>query len=99
MVMCGFSGRLDYSGGRGFVQAMQVKVTQGHTVDALACNDDEGRAKLRKVAGSCNEAVIRGYPNGATHPGTFSAGVSPSNRGGEPSELKHLSRKRKRQQQ
>jgi hypothetical protein len=38
-------------------------------VDALAYSGDEGRAKLRKAAGSCKEALIRGYPNGATHPG------------------------------
>jgi hypothetical protein len=76
MGLCGMSGRQEESVGRGFVQAMQVKVTQGHTVDAWACNDDEGRAKLRKVAGSCNEAVIRGSPNGATHPGTWCRGIS-----------------------
>ncbi len=34
--------------------------------DALVLRDDEGRAKLRKAAGSCTEALIRRYPNGET---------------------------------
>jgi len=42
-------------------------VSKGHLVDALALRGDEGRATLRKAAGSCEEALIRGYPNGETH--------------------------------
>ena len=37
------------------------------TEDALASRDDEGRGKLRKVAGICKQELIREYPNGATH--------------------------------
>ena len=36
-------------------------------MDALAQEGDEGRGTLRKATGSCEQAVIRGYPNGATH--------------------------------
>ena len=64
------------------VQAMQDKATEGHTVDALAYSGDEGRAKLRKAAGSCKEALIRGCPNGATHPGNDVVGISPRAIGG-----------------
>jgi hypothetical protein len=35
--------------------------------DALAPEDDEGRGKLRKVAGRCKQLLIRKCPNGATH--------------------------------
>ena len=35
-------------------------------VDALTRRGDEGRTRLRKATGSCQEALIRGYPNGAT---------------------------------
>ena len=35
-------------------------------VDALTVRGDEGRARLRKVTGSCQEALIRKSPNGAT---------------------------------
>jgi hypothetical protein len=43
------------------------QVNEGHLVDALALRGDEGRATLRKAARSCEEALIRGYPNGETH--------------------------------
>ena len=33
----------------------------------MALRDDEGRVKLRKATGSCTKALIRRYPNGATH--------------------------------
>ncbi len=47
---------------------MRVKrVNEGRSVDALACAGDEGRATLRKAVGSCEGALIRGYPNGETH--------------------------------
>ena len=36
------------------------------TEDALASRDDEGRGKLRKVAGICKQELIRGYLNGVT---------------------------------
>ncbi len=32
----------------------------------MASPDEEGRVKLRKATGSRTQAVIRGYPNGAT---------------------------------
>ena len=35
-------------------------------VDALTRRGEEGRTRLRKATGSCQEALIRGYPNGAT---------------------------------
>jgi len=35
-------------------------------VDALARTGEEGRGQLRKVSGSCKQAVIREYPNGGT---------------------------------
>ena len=37
-------------------------------MDALAPTDDEGRGKLRKASGSRKQALIRGCPNGETHP-------------------------------
>ena len=41
---------------------------EGHLVDALVPRGDEGRGTLRKAAGSCEQALIRGYPNGETRP-------------------------------
>lgn len=35
-------------------------------MDALAPGGDEGRGTLRKAMGSREQALIRGYPNGAT---------------------------------
>ena len=53
------------------------------TEDALASRDDEGRGKLRKVAGICKQELIREYPNGATHwiedPVPSLDGVNPGN--------------------
>ena len=43
------------------------QVTLGHLVDALVARGDEGRGTLRKATGSCEQALIRGYPNGETH--------------------------------
>src|SRR3546814_3316879 len=37
---------------------------EGHLVDALAPRGDEGRGTLRKASGSCEQALIRGCPNG-----------------------------------
>ncbi len=38
-----------------------------HFVDALAIRGEEGRGTLRKVTGSCEQALIRKCPNGETH--------------------------------
>ena len=38
-------------------------------MDALAQRGDEGRGKLRKASGSRKQALIRGFPNGATRQG------------------------------
>ena len=35
-------------------------------VDALTVRGEEGRTRLRKASGSCQEALIRGFPNGTT---------------------------------
>ena len=37
-----------------------------HKGNALALGAEEGRDKLRKATGSRKQALIRGYPNGAT---------------------------------
>ena len=42
---------------------------KGRKGNALAPEADEGRGKLRKAPGSGKHALIRGYPNGATHTG------------------------------
>ena len=44
------------------------RAREGRSVDALAPGGDEGRGTLRKATGSREQALIRGYPNGATHP-------------------------------
>jgi hypothetical protein len=45
------------------------KKEERHAVDALASSAEEGRGQLRKASGSCNRALIRRSPNGATpHP-------------------------------
>ena len=38
----------------------------GRTTDALASGGDEGRGRLRQATGSRQQALIRGFPNGAT---------------------------------
>ena len=35
-------------------------------VDALTVRGDEGRTRLRKATGNCQEVLIRRYPNGTT---------------------------------
>ena len=40
---------------------------KGRMADALAHRGDEGRDKLRKVAGRSKYPVIRQSPNGTTH--------------------------------
>ena len=49
-------------------RARRSRAREGHSVDALAPGGDEGRGTLRKATGSREQALIRGYPNGATHP-------------------------------
>ena len=49
------------------------QVNEGHLVDALALRGDEGRGTLRKVTGSREQALIREYPNGETHPQGYRA--------------------------
>jgi len=74
------------------------RAREGRSVDALAPGGDEGRGTLRKATGSREQALIRGYPNGATHPYGVSAAEYIGCRG-KPGELKHLSTRRKRHQQ
>ncbi len=63
----------------------------------MALRAEERRDKLRKAAGRSKYPLIRRYLNGETHmdrlhvPYTESIGIR-----GEPPELKHLSRERKR---
>ena len=40
-------------------------------MDALASRGDERRTRLRKASGSCQEALIRGFLNGATRHGAI----------------------------
>ena len=56
-------------------------------VDALTVRGEEGRTRLRKALGSCQEALIQGYPNGTTQYIMCIIQFI----GGEPSEVKHLS--------
>ena len=69
----------------------------------MALRAEERRDKLRKAAGSGTYALIRRYLNGGTH---ISKPYVPHLKGsnltgvrGEPGELKHLSSRRKREQQ
>ena len=43
---------------------------EGRGADALALGAEERRGKLRKATGSCKQAKIRGYPNGAIRRGS-----------------------------
>ena len=70
------------------------QVPEGRSVDALALRGDEGRGTLRKGLGSCEQALIRTYPNGETHPQGYPS-LNKIGLGGEPGELKHLSTRRK----
>jgi hypothetical protein len=53
--------------GRAGIDNESDQVPEGRSVDALARAGDEGRGTLRKAVGSCEQALIRGYPNGETH--------------------------------
>ena len=69
-------------------------------VDALALRADERRDKLRKASGRSKYPMIRRCLNGETRMDRLHASVRESIAcGGEPPELKHLSRARKRKQQ
>lgn len=39
-------------------------------MDALTYTTEEGRGRLRKVSGSCQQALNREYPNGETRRGS-----------------------------
>ena len=66
-------------------------------VDALALRADERRDKLRKAAGRSKYPLIRRCLNGETRMSIPHASIRQSiTYGGEPPELKHLSRARKR---
>jgi len=64
--------------------------------DALAPGGEEGRGRPRKAAGRRERPLIRRCPNGATR---RAQARHPPYGGGEPAELKHLSRRRKGEQQ
>ena len=65
----------------------------------MASGADEGRGKLRKAAGKSKHLVIRRFPNGAIRMSMLMhCTVNKIAVWGEPPELKHLSRARKRNQ-
>ena len=81
---------------RGFYSWSSCKGRKGN---ALALRADEGRDKLRKASGSRKWALIRRFPNGETRQSnTLTTMTEYIGYGGEPPELKHLSRARKRNQ-
>ena len=45
---------------------LELSSYEGRAVDALGQRADEGRGKRRYASGSCNQALIRGFPNGVT---------------------------------
>lgn len=65
-------------------------------VDALTVRGDEGRTRLRKAMGSCQEALIHGFPNGTTQHTLCMLSIIYYR--GELREVKHLSSARKRNQ-
>ena len=72
---------------------------KGRKGNALALRADEGRDKLRKASGSRKWALIRRFPNGETRQSnTLTTCTEYIGARGEPPELKHLSRARKRNQ-
>ena len=77
----------------------QVKRKE-HRANALASGAEEGRDKLRKAAGRSTYPSIRRYPNGETRiDRLYAACTEHIGVRGEPPELKHLSRVRKRKQE
>ena len=68
--------------------------------NALAPGADEGRSNLRKAMGRRKQPSIHGYPNGETRLRKLSQrALNKIGVRGEPPELKHLSRARKRNQE
>ena len=53
----------------GYPLKVLVSSYEGRAVDALGQGADEGRGKRRYAGGSCNRAMIPGFPNGVTRPG------------------------------
>ena len=45
----------------------EFKRFEVHLVDALAIRGEEGRGRLRKAPGKCQQLLIRRCPNGETH--------------------------------
>ena len=68
-----------------------------HMVDALAITGDEGRDSLRKASGSWQISFDPEMSEWGNPPARVTA-PEYIGRGGEPSELKHLSSSRKRNQ-
>ena len=50
----------------GYPLKVFVSSYEGRAVDALGQRADEGRGKRRYAGGSCNRAMIPGFPNGVT---------------------------------
>ena len=48
------------------LSVVKLSSYKGRTVDALGQRADEGRGKRRYAGGSCNRAMIPGFPNGVT---------------------------------
>ena len=70
---------------------------EGRRADALALGADEGRDKLRKAMSRSTYSLRHGYPNGETRQRkVLSLHTEYIGMQGEPPELKHLSRERKR---
>ncbi len=69
------------------------------SVDALALRAEEGRGRRRNASGSCQQALIRRYPNGET-PAVVAQRIRStlSVMGRQVGELKHLSTRKKRNQ-
>ena len=59
-------------------------------MDALASRGDEGRGRLRKAKGSCQQTLILRYPNGETQLLELLVSEYIANKS-KPSELKYLS--------
>ena len=79
------------------IQLVKRSSKKERRVDALALRAEERRDKLRKAAGRSKYPLIRRCLNGETRMSTPHASIRQSiTYGGEPPELKHLSRARKR---
>ena len=79
------------------IQLVKRSSKKERRVDALALRAEERRDKLRKAAGRSKYPLIRRCLNGETRMSNPHASIRQSiTYGGEPPELKHLSRARKR---